>query len=82
MVFDFKKITDFAMDIDKLNLNNLVGKVIDKDHGLPNFYATVYKKIHNRDLQKIKWGFAENHKTSPASKFIKPFSKPNFKAKI
>ena len=30
MVFGFENIMDFAMDIDKLNLANLVGKVMDK----------------------------------------------------
>ena len=29
MVFGFENIMDFAMDIDKLNLANLVGKVVD-----------------------------------------------------
>ena len=30
MDFDYENIMDFAMDIDKLNLANLEGKVIDK----------------------------------------------------
>ena len=30
MDFDFENIMEFAMDIDKLNLANLVGKVMDK----------------------------------------------------
>ena len=30
MVFGFENIMDFAMDIDKLTLANLVGKVMDK----------------------------------------------------
>ena len=30
MVFGFEKIMDIALDIDKLNLANLVGKVVDK----------------------------------------------------
>ena len=30
MVFGFENIMDFAMDIDKLNLANLVGKVMDE----------------------------------------------------
>ena len=30
MVLGFEKIIDSAMDIDKLNLANLVGKVMDK----------------------------------------------------
>ena len=30
MVFDFKKVMDVTMDIDKLNLTNLVGKVMDE----------------------------------------------------
>ena len=29
MVFGFQKMMDFSMDIDKLNLANLVGKMMD-----------------------------------------------------
>ena len=52
MVFDFEKIMDFAMDIDKLNLANLVGQVIDTIMKY-QIFAKVYQKIKARDLQKI-----------------------------
>ena len=38
MVSGFEKIMDFAMDIDKLNLANLVGAVMGD-------FAKVYRKI-------------------------------------
>ena len=41
MVFGFENIMDFAMDIDKLNLANLVGKVMGQDHGVPDVFAKV-----------------------------------------
>ena len=41
MDIGFKKIMDFAIDIDKLNLANLVGKVVEKS---TRFFAKVYRK--------------------------------------
>ena len=65
MVFDFEKIMDFAMDIDKLNLANLVGQVIDTIMKY-QIFAKVYQKIKARDLQKITKPFLYiNHKISP-----------------
>ena len=43
MVFGFEKIMDFAMDIDKLNLANLVGKVMDKIMEYQIFCQSVQK---------------------------------------
>ena len=42
MVLGFEKIIDSAMDIDKLNLANLVGKVMDEImEYLPKLYWTL-----------------------------------------
>ena len=66
MDIGFKKIMDFAMDIDKLNLANLVGQVID----------TIMKyQIFAKVYQKIK---AENHKTFPVYKITKSLPKTIF----
>ena len=48
MVFGFEKIMDFAMDIDKLNLAKMVGKVMDKiiDHGVPDFLPKCTEKYN------------------------------------
>ena len=53
MVFGFENIMDFTIDIDKLNLANLVGKVMDKIMVVPDYFAIVYRKIKARDLLKI-----------------------------
>ena len=74
MVFDFEKIMDFAMDIDKLNLANLVGQVIDTIMKY-QIFAKVYQKIKARDLQKITKPFLYI-KSQNLSK------KPYFKTKI
>ena len=42
MVFGFEKLMDFALDIDKLDLANLVsGEGDGQDHGLPDLFAKV-----------------------------------------
>ena len=46
---------NFAMDIEKLNLANFVGKVMNKFMVVPDFFAKV----------KCTERFAEIHKTSP-----------------
>ena len=43
MVFGYEKIMDIALDIDKLNLANLVGKVVEKIMEY-HFFAKVYRK--------------------------------------
>ena len=56
MVFDFEIIMDFALDIDKLNMANLVGKVMDEIMKYQIFFQSVNKNKSQ--------GFAENNKTS------------------
>ena len=52
--FGFEIIMDFAMDIDnKLNLANLVGKVMDEIMECQVF-SKVYAKMKARDLQSIR----------------------------
>ena len=42
MVFGFEKLMDFALDIDKLDLANLVsGEGDGQDHGLPDLFVKV-----------------------------------------
>ena len=42
MVFGFEKLMDFALDIDKLDLANLVsGEGDGQDQGLPDLFAKV-----------------------------------------
>ena len=45
MVFGFEKLMDFAMDIDKLNLAKMVGKVMDKIMEYQIFCQSVQKNI-------------------------------------
>ena len=40
MDFDFKNIIDFAMNIDKLDLANLVGKVMDEIVEFQNYLTS------------------------------------------
>ena len=45
---DFENIMDFAMNIDKLNLANLVGEVMDgQDHKVPDFFSKSVQKDKN-----------------------------------
>ena len=60
-------------DIDKINLANMVQKVMDEIIG--HFFANVYRKIKARDLQKITKPFLYI-KSQNLSK------KPYFEAKI
>ena len=77
MVFDFEKVMDFAVDINKLNLANLVGQVIDTIMKY-QIFAKVYQKIKARDLQKITKPFlyikSQNlsHKPYFEAKIVKP----------
>ena len=52
MDFGYEKIMDFAIDIDKPNLANLVGKVMDKIIEYQTFLSK-YTENKARDLQKI-----------------------------
>ena len=61
MDFDFEKITDFAMNINKLDLANLVGKVMDEIVGSRFFLPSEnYTKRSNSMVFgfKKKMGFA------------------------
>ena len=60
MVFDFKKIMDFAMDIDNLNLANLWGRWLTQSWSTRFFCQSVPNKrwkMKARDLQKISKPF-------------------------
>ena len=60
---------DFAMDNDKLNMVNLVGKVTDKIMEYQIFLANVYRKIMLGIYRKSQnLSCIENHKTFPKIK--------------
>ena len=56
-------------DIDKINLANMVQKVMDEIIG--HFFANVYRKIKARDLQKITEPLL--HRKTQKNKYCKTF---------
>ena len=73
MVFGFENIMDFTIDIDKLNLANLVGKVMDKIMVVP--YQIILPLCTEKSKLEICWKSQnlycciENHETSSKTIF-------------